>query len=91
MPTELLEAPYSNVQNKDLVSDAEAFLSLGITVAGSTSLTLLQELQGTLGDLIQSELLGIWKGRADIADTLKYARDLRAAAERRHDRNRHSP
>lgn len=38
---------------------------------------------GTASDLAQSSLVGIWADRDDIVDSLAYARQLRAQAERR--------
>ena len=84
MGTALLEAPhYANVEQTALIANAEALLCLGCTPLGSTSLTFLQASRGTLGDLIASELFGLWRGRSELADTLNYARELRAAAQRR--------
>lgn len=37
----------------------------------------------TLGDLLASGLVGLWSDRTDIADSAKFARALRQAAERR--------
>jgi len=34
----------------------------------------------TLGDLVRSEFFGMWRDRADLADSAEYARQLRAAA-----------
>jgi len=39
--------------------------------------------EGTAGDLLRSSLFGIWKDRADIGDSIAFARMLRAEAERR--------
>ena len=84
MGTALLEEPrYSNVEQTEFISNAEELLSLGCTPLGSTSVTFLQASRGTLGDLIASELFGIWRGRPELEDTLNYARELRAAAQRR--------
>ena len=38
---------------------------------------------GTLGDLARSALCGIWADRADIRDSVQFARDLRRQAETR--------
>lgn len=38
----------------------------------------------TAGELLRSPLFGIWKDRADIGDTIEFARRLRAEGERRH-------
>lgn len=38
---------------------------------------------GTLGDLVDSPLCGLWGDRTDIEDSTKFARQLRAQAERR--------
>ena len=84
MGTALLEEPrYSNVEQTEFISNAEELLCIGCTPLGSTSLTFLQASRGTLGDLITSELFGIWRGRPELEDTLNYARELRAAAQRR--------
>lgn len=83
MEATLLEAPYWYVQRTDLVSEAEELLHLGWTAVGSTSLTLLQTTTGTLGELVRSELCGIWQDRPEVTDTLRYARELREAAQRR--------
>lgn len=37
----------------------------------------------TLGDLLASDLVGIWKDRTDIRDSIDFARQLRQEAERR--------
>ena len=37
----------------------------------------------TARDLLQSELVGIWADRADIGDSLSFARQLRQQAEHR--------
>ena len=37
----------------------------------------------TASQLINSELIGLWKERTDITDSLSYARQLREQAERR--------
>jgi hypothetical protein len=39
--------------------------------------------RGTAADLAHSPLFGIWADREDIEDSLAYARQLRAQAERR--------
>ena len=38
---------------------------------------------GTAGDMLRSPLLGIWKDRKDITDSLEFARKLRENAETR--------
>ena len=38
----------------------------------------------TAGDLLQSPLFGIWKDRTDIADSVEYARKLRARVQQGH-------
>jgi len=40
---------------------------------------------GTAAEMAQSPLFGLWSDRGDIADSLTYARRLRALAERRYD------
>jgi hypothetical protein len=42
-----------------------------------------QEQGMTAGDLLQSPLCGIWKDRADIGDSVQFARSLRSRAEQR--------
>lgn len=37
----------------------------------------------TFGDLLESGLVGLWRDRTDIADSVAFARALREAAERR--------
>jgi hypothetical protein len=37
----------------------------------------------TLGDLLKSDLLGLWKDRPDISDNHEFARALRRRASRR--------
>ena len=84
MGAALLEEPrYSNVEQTEFISKAEELLYLGCTPLGSTSLTFLQASMGTLGDLITSELFGIWRDRPELEDTLNYAREIRASAQRR--------
>jgi hypothetical protein len=39
---------------------------------------------GTFADLLNSGLVGIWKDRTDIGDSLEFARKLRKQAEARH-------
>lgn len=39
---------------------------------------------GTAGDLLRSDLFGLWKDREDIGDSLEFARRLRMEAEHRH-------
>jgi hypothetical protein len=39
---------------------------------------------GTFADLLKSGLVGIWKDRTDIGDSLDFARELRKQAETRH-------
>ena len=43
----------------------------------------MPEKRGTTGDSPRSPLLGIWKDRTDIGDSVEYARKLRAKAEQR--------
>ena len=43
----------------------------------------MPEKRGTAGDLLRSPLLGIWKDRTDIGNSVEYARKLRAKAEQR--------
>ena len=38
---------------------------------------------GTAAEMVSSPLFGLWAGRDDIGDSLIYARQLRAQAERR--------
>ena len=38
---------------------------------------------GTAASLVRSSLFGMWADRRDIVDSLSYARQLRAQAERR--------
>lgn len=38
---------------------------------------------GTAAELANSPLFGLWADRTDIADSVAYARELRAQAERR--------
>lgn len=40
-------------------------------------------LGGTLGDLVDSSLCGIWEDRTDIGDSVEFARQLRVKAEQR--------
>ena len=40
-------------------------------------------MRGTGADLLASGLLGIWKDRTDIIDSVEFARELRQQAERR--------
>ena len=44
----------------------------------------LQPGKGTFADLLNSGLVGIWKDRTDIGDSLEFARKLRQQAETRH-------
>ncbi len=37
----------------------------------------------TAGDLLRSPLFGLWRERTDIGESIEYARELRAKAERR--------
>lgn len=37
----------------------------------------------TLGDLLNSGVVGLWKDRTDIGDSVEYARKLRKAVQRR--------
>ncbi len=37
----------------------------------------------TLGHLLESGLIGLWRDRKDITDSVEFARALRGAAERR--------
>ena len=46
-----------------------------ITVSPSGSLP-----HSTFGDLLNSEIFGIWRDRADIADSSEFARKLRSEA-----------
>lgn len=39
--------------------------------------------RGTLGNLVQSPLCGIWAGRTDLGDSMAYAQQLRTQAEQR--------
>jgi hypothetical protein len=39
--------------------------------------------RGTGADLLASGLFGIWKDRADITDSIEFARELRRRAEQR--------
>ena len=42
------------------------------------------EIKGvTLGELLNSGLVGLWKDRTDIGDSVEYARELRRRASRR--------
>jgi hypothetical protein len=38
---------------------------------------------GTLGDLVESPLCGLWGDRTDIEDSVQFAHQLRTQAERR--------
>jgi hypothetical protein len=38
----------------------------------------------TLGDLLRSDLFGLWADREDITDSAEFARDLRTEAWQRH-------
>ena len=40
-------------------------------------------LPSTLGNLLNSELLGMWRDRTDIADSLKFAEELRSQGWKR--------
>jgi len=44
-------------------------------------LSLLEGKNLTARDLLQSELVGLWADRLDIAESLSYARQLRQQAE----------
>ena len=44
--------------------------------------TQLQPQKLTAGDLLQSELVGLWSDRTDIEDSVEFARQLRQQAER---------
>lgn len=42
------------------------------------------EIQGvSLGDLLNSDLVGMWEDRTDIEDSVEFARNLRRRASRR--------
>ncbi len=41
------------------------------------------EPEGTAAELARSPLFGLWADRTDIVDSVAYARELRAQAERR--------
>ena len=43
-----------------------------------------RESGGTAAELAHSPLFGLWADRTEITDSLTYARELRAQAERRH-------
>ncbi len=40
---------------------------------------------GTLGDMLTSGLIGLWKDRSDIGDSIEFAHRLREEAEHRYD------
>ncbi|MBI5671572.1 MAG: hypothetical protein HZC41_26570 [Chloroflexi bacterium] len=43
-----------------------------------------QEIRGiTLGEILKSDLIGMWADREDITDSVEFARELRRRASRR--------
>jgi hypothetical protein len=49
------------------------------------SIEVAAPVRGTGADLLVSGLLGIWKDRTDITDSVEFARELRQQAEQRRD------
>ena len=45
--------------------------------------TQAQAVESTLGDLAKSEFFGMWADRADIRDSVEFARELRTEAWKR--------
>ena len=74
---------FVNVQRTEFILGAEELLRIGCTSVGSTSLTWLYASSGTLGQLVSSDLVGIWSDRPEVQDLLGFSRKLRAAAQRR--------
>ena len=78
------------VKTVTLTTDIPASRELHITLpadvpAGSASIVIMVSPSGsktsaTFGDLLSSEFFGMWRDRADIADSLEFARKLRSKA-----------
>ncbi|OIO97387.1 MAG: hypothetical protein AUK03_02600 [Anaerolineae bacterium CG2_30_64_16] len=54
-----------------------------ITVVITPEQQSAREPAGTAAELARSPLFGLWADRTDIVDSVTYARELRAQAERR--------
>jgi len=78
------------VKTVTLTTNIPASRELRITLpsdvpAGSASIVIMVSPSGsmtstTFGDLLSSEFFGMWRDRADIEDSLKFARKLRSEA-----------
>ena len=78
------------VKTVTLTTDIPASRELRITLpadvpAGSAYILIMVSPSGsmtstTFGDLLSSEFFGMWRDRADIEDSLKFARKLRSEA-----------
>ncbi|MBI4573971.1 MAG: hypothetical protein HY713_11890 [candidate division NC10 bacterium] len=71
-------------ENRRLVVDVPPDIPTGPAEVVVTALAGERPGQAwTLGDLLQSGLVGLWGDRTDITDSVEFARALRGAAERR--------
>jgi len=72
------EIPASRELRITLPDDVPAgTASIVITVSTSASSA------ATFGDLLKSEFFGVWRDRADIADSVEFARKLRSDSWKR--------
>jgi hypothetical protein len=56
-----------------------------VVEASAEDATVTNQGGGTARDLLNSPLVGIWKDRTDIGDSVEFARELRRRSERRTD------
>lgn len=77
----------AHFDGKTIIPDEQVNLPINQPLqinAESISSTDTDTPTGTFADLLNSGLVGIWKGRTDIGDSLEFARKLRKQAETRH-------
>ncbi|MGN6367765.1 MAG: hypothetical protein ACTHN5_05850 [Phycisphaerae bacterium] len=76
----------AHFDGKTIVPDEEIHLPINtpLTVSAESVAPPNDAPTGTFADLLNSGLVGIWKDRTDIGDSLEFARKLRKQAETRH-------
>jgi len=77
--TKILPSRNVRIRVPESVPLGPANITLVITPEQKSSV----EPGGTAAELANSPLFGLWAGRTDIVDSVAYARELRAQAERR--------
>jgi hypothetical protein len=73
----------AHFDGKVLVPDEPVDLPQGKTLKLQVFTDAEEISGGTFGDFLNSGLVGIWKDRTDIGDSVEFARKLREQAQRR--------